>query len=372
MNNKKDKGKKMLRISGLIGLFLLVFGLSYALFSVTLNGTKKLKVSTGKLSLRLLDESGNYIDDLNPEASTDFSIQLENAVPETYEDAIKREDNVYIFQLKNEGTIDAEYNISLEDLELDEGDERLNDSYIGYEILRGEEDVGLDGWHLSDLTNRTITKGLIKVGETYTFSLRIWIDDNTVTKKNQQEVMDKTFLAHLKVNGSQTKVKEEVKLEAAIFGEKTNSATYQEVQPIISDTEVRFPNVSATLSHPGDKATYTITLTNTGFFDLYLDRKDTIVSQQPFLNCMDKNVTENPECEKWNFENGDSVIKYTDLALLLNVFSGEKFSFPEKIKAGETITVTSFMEYNPSSEDKGEIFDFYGGDIVINYEKALS
>ena len=46
MDNKKDKRKKILKISGLIGLFLLVFGLSYALFTVTLNGTKKVKVKT--------------------------------------------------------------------------------------------------------------------------------------------------------------------------------------------------------------------------------------------------------------------------------------------------------------------------------------
>ena len=44
---KKYNRQQILKILGIIGLFLLVFGLSYALFTVTLNGTKKAKISTG-------------------------------------------------------------------------------------------------------------------------------------------------------------------------------------------------------------------------------------------------------------------------------------------------------------------------------------
>jgi len=58
---KNNKKKQIIKIAGLIGLFLLVFGLSFALFTVTLNGTKKNRITTGTLSLELLDKNGNPI-----------------------------------------------------------------------------------------------------------------------------------------------------------------------------------------------------------------------------------------------------------------------------------------------------------------------
>ena len=51
-NNIKNKDKKVIKVIGLFGLFLLVFGLSYSLFQVTLNGIKKVKISSGKLELK--------------------------------------------------------------------------------------------------------------------------------------------------------------------------------------------------------------------------------------------------------------------------------------------------------------------------------
>ena len=47
--NKNIKKNKVLKLTALLGLFLLVFGISYALFSVVLEGTKKNKISTGTL-----------------------------------------------------------------------------------------------------------------------------------------------------------------------------------------------------------------------------------------------------------------------------------------------------------------------------------
>ena len=57
----QNKKNKVLKALGLVGVFLMVFGLSYALFQVTLNGTKKVKIKTGKLELQLLDASNNPI-----------------------------------------------------------------------------------------------------------------------------------------------------------------------------------------------------------------------------------------------------------------------------------------------------------------------
>ena len=87
---KKNKRNKVLKIIGILGLLVLVFGLSYALFTITLNGTKKVKISTGTLSLRLLDENDNYVDDLNNNADIGYDIELVNAVPEKDADAFHR------------------------------------------------------------------------------------------------------------------------------------------------------------------------------------------------------------------------------------------------------------------------------------------
>ena len=71
---KNNKKKQIIKIAGLIGLFLLVFGLSFALFTVTLNGTKKNRITTGTLSLELLDKNGNPIDKMKPSLSTIYEL----------------------------------------------------------------------------------------------------------------------------------------------------------------------------------------------------------------------------------------------------------------------------------------------------------
>ena len=56
-NNKK---KKVIKVLGLVGLFLLVFGLSYALFRITLTGRKKTRITTATFNLELLDNWSSY------------------------------------------------------------------------------------------------------------------------------------------------------------------------------------------------------------------------------------------------------------------------------------------------------------------------
>ena len=192
--DKKDKRKKILRISELIGLFLLVFGLSYALFTVTLNGTKKVKVKTGKLELQLLDENNNDITDSN---NAGYSINLDDQVPVDDETGLGTQ--AFEFKLKNNGTISARYTIYLDDVELEEGEDRIADEYIRYSLTKnGSEDNPQDLTSIGANPNRKLDEGVIKKDVINTYTLRIWIDEEATN-----EAMDKVFSATLRVYGVQ-------------------------------------------------------------------------------------------------------------------------------------------------------------------------
>ena len=191
---KKEKRKKILKVSGLIGLFLLVFGLSYALFTVTLNGTKKVKVKTGKLELQLLDENNQDITDLN---NAGYSISLENQVPVSDEEGLSQEG--FTFKLKNNGTIDAKYEIYLDDVALEQGESRIGDTYIKYSLTKNNTE-GTPALLSTTLVGneRELDKGIIKVDEINTYTLKIWIDEEATNA-----AMDKVFHATLRVEGTQ-------------------------------------------------------------------------------------------------------------------------------------------------------------------------
>ena len=194
---KKDKKKKILKVSGLVALFLVVFGLSYALFTVTLNGTKKVKIKTGKLELQLLDSENNpiYVTGQNNESS--FAINLDNQVP--VDDATGLSTEGFTFKLKNTGSIDARYTIYLDDVALESGENRLPDSAVRYSLTKNESEE-----NPSDLTsvgtnpNRKLDEGVIKKDTTNTYTLKVWIDEDA-----GNEAMNKVFNTTLRVEGSQ-------------------------------------------------------------------------------------------------------------------------------------------------------------------------
>ena len=192
--DKKDKRKKILKISGLIGLFLLVFGLSYALFTVTLNGTKKVKLKTGKLELQLLDDNNQDITDAN---NAGYVINLDNQVPVDDETGLGTQ--AFEFKLKNNGTIDASYTIYLDDVALESGETRLPDSAVRYSLTKnGSADSAQDLTSIGSNPNRKLDEGVIKKDATNTYTLKIWIAEDA-----GNEAMDKVFNATLRVEGTQ-------------------------------------------------------------------------------------------------------------------------------------------------------------------------
>ena len=189
---KKDKRKKILKVVGLIGLFLIVFGLSYALFTVTLNGTKKVKIKTGKLELQLLDKNNNPIYSTSNNSETSYEINLDNQVPVS--DEVGLDSTAFEFKLKNTGNIKASYTIYLDDVALESGEERIDDEYIRYSLTKNGSEENPQG-----LSSRELDKGVIDEDNTiYTYTLKIWIAEDATN-----EAMDKVFNATLRVEGTQ-------------------------------------------------------------------------------------------------------------------------------------------------------------------------
>ena len=195
--DKKEKRKKILKVSGLIGLFLLVFGLSYALFTVTLNGTKKVKVKTGKLELQLLDANNNPIYSTNNNNTSSYEINLDNQVP--VDDTTGLGTEAFEFKLKNNGSIKASYTIYLDDVALEVGENRLADKYVRYSLTKnGNSDSAQDLTNIGVNPNRKLDEGVLDTQDVNTYTLKVWIKESA-----DNNAMDKVFNATLRVEGVQ-------------------------------------------------------------------------------------------------------------------------------------------------------------------------
>ena len=203
------KNNKKIIIIGIVIIVLLLIGVAFAYLTTTLHGEKEYLVRAGSLGLRL--EEGNEL---------------------TLEKQIPLEDNEgmildgFNFSLINEGNIETDYTIYLDDIELDEGETRMPDSAIRYSLTKNEKAGSADD--LSNMgvnPNRVVDSGSIAVDETINYTLRIWIDYDATT----EEASGKTFKGKLRVEASQHVIPETTKKileDNEIQVEKTNMFNY--------------------------------------------------------------------------------------------------------------------------------------------------
>ena len=118
MKEAIKKNKKVIIISIAIIMVLLI-GIAFAYFSTTLNGTKDYVIRVGSLGLRL--EEGN-------------ELTLSSQIPLEDKDGMNLEG--FNFSLVNEGNIETDYTIYLDDIPLDEGETRMPDSAIRYSLTK--------------------------------------------------------------------------------------------------------------------------------------------------------------------------------------------------------------------------------------------
>ena len=183
MRSKIMKKKKIIILSiVIIGLLLIVTGVTYSILSFRVEGTEVNIVKAGILKID--------IDENEP-------ITLLEAYPISTDKGMEGEP--YTFTVSNTGDIDAIYRIYLDDVQLDAGIERLSDSSIRYSLTKdGKYLTDTVADLLSDREDRIIDNGAIYPGETFNYELRMWIDENV-----GNEEQGKAFKGKIRIEGEQ-------------------------------------------------------------------------------------------------------------------------------------------------------------------------
>ena len=176
-----DKKKESIILSIiLLCLILIAVGMSYAFLKTSFFGTKTSVLKVGSLSLVLDETSGN-------------AITVEDGTS-MYDSEGVKQDNYFTFALKNNGVIDSAYTIYLEDQPLDNGDIRVGQSYVHYNLEKDSSVLpakALEG-------DQAIDKGIIKKKQTINYKMRLWFASDI-----PQSEENKVFKAKLNIVGSQ-------------------------------------------------------------------------------------------------------------------------------------------------------------------------
>ena len=177
------KNNKKIIIIGVAIIILLLIGIAFAYLVTTLHGQEEYVLRAGTLNLELDDKN---------ELTLSSQIPLEDKEGMTLEG--------FNFSLINNGNIETDYTIYLDDIALDEGETRMPDSSIRYSLTKNEVAGSPD--NLSNMganPNRVVDRGSIAVDETINYTLRIWIDYDATT----EEAGGKTFKGKLRVVATQ-------------------------------------------------------------------------------------------------------------------------------------------------------------------------
>ena len=187
-----EKNKK--KIVAIALALVLVLGGTYAWLTLTLKGTKKVRIEAGTLSL-VLDEGK--------------AIAVAEAVPMTDTDGLKTD--AYTFSLQNNGNVTSSYTIYLDDGAIDSGDTRFNDETLKYSLKKnaGESTTALLST-INESGERVLETGTIDAGVTNTYELRLWIKDDAVnsdvqTTTDDNTTVGKVFAGKLRIEASQIK-----------------------------------------------------------------------------------------------------------------------------------------------------------------------
>ena len=177
------KDNKKVIIIGVAIIILLLIGIAFAYLVTTLHGQEEYVLRAGTLNLELDDKN---------------ELTLSSQIPLEDKEGMSLEG--FNFSLINNGKIETDYTIYLDDIALDEGQTRMPDSSIRYSLTKNEV-VG-DADNLSNMganPNRVVDKGSIAVDETINYTLRIWIDYDATS----EEAGGKTFKGKLRVVATQ-------------------------------------------------------------------------------------------------------------------------------------------------------------------------
>ena len=199
----------------LLCLILIAVGMSYAFLKTSFFGAKTSVLKVGSLSLVLDETSGN-------------AITVEDGTP-MYDSEGVKQDNYFTFALKNNGVIDSAYTIYLEDQPLDNGDIRVGQSYVHYNLEKDSSVLpakALEG-------DQAIDKGIIKKNQTINYKMRLWFANDI-----PQSEENKVFKAKLNIVGSQnTKMMATNDYDGTLWNKKQGTVTKIVFQDSINKIE---------------------------------------------------------------------------------------------------------------------------------------
>ena len=163
------KRKKVISI--IVSLILIVtLGVTYAAYNTLISGTRNQVAITGDIYMNYIETNG---------------INITNAVPLSKEDALASNDNIFNFQIVGKNTSDKDiyYGISLVNGDEIAGKTRINPEDVNV-YLTSDDNVLIDAIRYKSFDNTKIWVDTIPAGTnteiTKNYSLRIWIDENTV------------------------------------------------------------------------------------------------------------------------------------------------------------------------------------------------
>ena len=176
-NNKKYNKKEYTKIA-FLGIFLLaiVCGTSYAFLSQVITSKKNVEVTAGTFVINFKEKN---------------TIDLKNAVPMTDQEGMNTES--YVFSVNNTGSLDAKYDISLEE----NSNNTLDRKYVKYSIKEGDGEWSSPALLSTGLNLKTSRS--LGSGATDSYEIKIWLDENATN-----EVQGKTYGAKVVINAVQT------------------------------------------------------------------------------------------------------------------------------------------------------------------------
>ena len=181
------KNKKVIIIISilLLGVIVLAFTSSYALFRFNVTKNTNFKLAIGTLELSISD------------TTTEDKFIMQNTVPTRDEVALSQDG--YSFTLTNTGTLDSYYTVYLDDILLSDAGERLSNDYIKLNLLNHKTNQS----HTNRLSSyptqdRILATGILNKGESITYTLRMWVDYNA-----GNEAQNKYFATQIRVVGTQ-------------------------------------------------------------------------------------------------------------------------------------------------------------------------
>lgn len=177
--DEKKQIKSLLLVICLVSIVLL--GTSYAWLSVTDESKNNVGITAGTLNLEFDDEGEDVI-------------VLPSNLPISDSEASKI--SSYNFKITNTGNIDSNYTIYMDDVDLSSGEVRLDDKYVKYSLTKNDTLSNarlLSNIEPDEKMAKMLEKSSLKEGESDTYSLRVWLDEESFNKEAAGKTLKKTL-----------------------------------------------------------------------------------------------------------------------------------------------------------------------------------